>query len=165
MRMTKKDAEKIREEIAYRQGPLREELLAALKAARALGDLSENADYTASKRANNQNNSRIRYLENLLRGAEIIEDRSKEGEVGLNKTVRVYIPEDDEEETYKIVTTIRGDSVNGRISTESPLGKALLGKKAGDRVTVRVNERYSYEVVIRAVSGADEGNEDALRQY
>ena len=165
MKMTKADIQKIEEEISYRTGALRQELLENLKTARAQGDLSENFEYTMAKRANNQNNSRVRYLENMIRHAEIIEDTSKEDEVGLNKAVTVYIPEDDEEEVYKIVTSIRGDSTKGRISNDSPMGRALMGHKVGDHVMVKVNDSYSYEVIIRKIEEVDNNNEDAIRQY
>lgn len=165
MKMTKADVEKVREEINYRTLVLRKELLENLKAARAQGDLSENFEYTMAKRANNQNNSRVRYLENMIRFATIIEDESKDDEVGLNKAVTIYIPEDDEEETYKITTYIRGDSTQGRITMESPLGKALMGHHIGDKVTVQVNESFSYEVEIRKIESADNDNADEIRQY
>lgn len=165
MELTKADIEKIQEEIDYRKGELRQELLSNLKAARAQGDLSENFEYTMAKRLNNQNNSRVRYLENMIRTAKIIEDTSAADEVGINKMVTVYIPEDDEEDTFKIVTSIRGDSMQGRISDVSPLGKALMGHKAGDVVTVRVNDSYSYEVEIRKIELTEDDNSDSIRQY
>ena len=165
MKMTKADIDKIREEINYRNGEFREELLNNLKTARAQGDLSENFEYTMAKRANNQNNSRVRYLENMIKNAEIIEDDSEADEVGLNKLVTVYIPEDDAEETYKVVTPIRGDSLQGRISTDSPMGRALMHKKTGDTVTIKVNEQYSYDVVIRKIESAPDDNSDGIRQY
>ncbi len=165
MELTKADIAKIQEEIDYRKGALRQELLTNLKTARAQGDLSENFEYTMAKRLNNQNNSRIRYLERMIQTAKIVEDTSAPDEVGLGKLVTVYIPDDDEEETYKIVTSIRGDSLAGRISDSSPLGKALMGHKSGDRVLVRVNEAYSYELEIRRIEAAPEGNDDAIRQY
>ncbi len=165
MKLTKADIEKIEEEINYRKGELRQELLSNLKAARAQGDLSENFEYTMAKRLNNQNNSRVRYLERMIQTAEIIEDQSAEDEVGLNKLVTIYIPEDDVEEIYKIVTSIRGDSMQGRISDVSPLGKALMGHKAGDTVTIHVNEQYSYEAEIRRIEKAEDDNSDAIRQF
>ena len=165
MKLTKADIEKIEEEINYRKGELRQELLSNLKAARAQGDLSENFEYTMAKRLNNQNNSRVRYLERMIQTADIIEDQSAEDEVGLNKLVTIYIPEDDVEEIYKIVTSIRGDSMQGRISDVSPLGKALMGHKAGDTVTIHVNEQYSYEAEIRRIEKAEDDNSDAIRQF
>ena len=113
------------------------------------GDLSENFEYYAAKREKNQNESRIRYLERVLKTAEIITDHSGEDEVGLDNTVTLYVEEDDVEETYRLVTSIRGNSLEGLISTESPIGKAIMGHKVGDRVLVQVNDQYGYYVEIR----------------
>ena len=163
-KLTAGDVEKIREEIEYRKLVIRKEALESVKEARAHGDLSENFEYKAAKQYKNKNESRIRYLERVLRNAEIIEDHSAEDEVGLNSQVRVYIPEDEEYEEYKIVTSIRGSSLKGYISIESPLGKALLGHKAGETVCVKVNENYSYEVKIEDVKKNAE-NDDEIRQF
>ena len=126
--LTKNDIKKIEEEIEYRKLVVRKEAIEAVKEARAQGDLSENFEYYAAKKDKNQNESRIRYLERMLRTAVVVSDESKEDEVGINNTVTLYIEEDDETETYKLVTSIRGNSLEGKISTESPLGKAILGK-------------------------------------
>ena len=163
--MTKKDIEKIQEEIRYRKTVLRPELLERLKAARSLGDLSENFEYSMAKRENNRNNSRVRYLENMIRFAKIIEEDTNPDEAGLGKLVTVYIPEDDAEERYKLVTSIRGDSVQGRISTDSPMGRALAGRHTGDEVTVKVNDAYSYVVKIVRIEDAPDDNSDAIRQF
>ncbi|MBQ9910286.1 MAG: GreA/GreB family elongation factor [Lachnospiraceae bacterium] len=165
MKLTREDIRKIQEEIDFRKGAHRTELLENLKTARAQGDLSENFEYTMAKRANNQNNSRVAYLERMIRTAEIVEDRMPEDVVGLNKEVTVYIPEDDETAVYKIVSSIRGDSTKGRISTDSPLGKALSGHRAGETVTVRVNDVYSYECEIRKVVAVQDDGSDEIRQY
>ncbi|MBQ6036742.1 MAG: GreA/GreB family elongation factor [Lachnospiraceae bacterium] len=165
MKLTKADIAKIQEEIDFRKGAHRTELLENLKTARAQGDLSENFEYTMAKRANNQNNSRVAYLERMIRNAEIIEDTAADDVVGLNKEVTIYIPEDDETEVYKIVSSIRGDSTKGRISTDSPLGKALAGHKAGDVVTVRVNDAYAYEAEIKKVVPVVDDGSDEIRQY
>ena len=165
MKMTEKDILKIREEISYRKNELRTELLDHLKTARAQGDLSENFEYTMAKRANNQNNSRINYLEKLIRTAEIIKEDAETDVAGINRRVTIYIPEDDEEETYKIVTNIRGDSLEGRITEDSPLGKALKGHRAGEQVTVHVNDSYSYDVVIREVVAVEDDLTDGIRKY
>lgn len=165
MKLTKADIKKIEEEIDYRKITLRPELLQNLKTARAQGDLSENFEYTMAKRINNQNNARVRYLENIIRTATVIEDDSKEDEVGLNKAVTVYVEEDGAEETYKLVTSIRGDSLSGRISTDSPLGKALIRHKVGDRVHVVVNEHYAYDVIIRKIEPIEDDGSDGIRQY
>ena len=135
-KLTMSDVKKIEEEIEYRKLVIRKEALESVKEARAHGDLSENFEYKAAKQYKNKNESRIRYLEKMLKNAQVIEDHSASDEVGLDKMVKVYIPEDDEEEVYKIVTSIRGNSISGNISIESPLGKALLGHKVGDLVEV-----------------------------
>ena len=134
--LTKNDIKKMREEIEYRKIVLRKELLEDVKEARAHGDLSENFEYHAAKKEKNKNESRIRYLERMIKTAKIVSDESKEDEVGLNNTVHLYFEEDDEVEVFKLVTTVRGNSLKGLISTESPIGKAILGKKAGDRVFI-----------------------------
>ena len=154
--MTASDIKKIEEEIEYRKITLRPKLLEDLKEARAQGDLSENFEYYAAKRANNKNNSRIRYLERMIGTAQIIEDDSKDDEVGINNWVTIYIEEDDAEETYKIVTPIRANSLKGFISIESPLGKALLKHKVGDKVEVKVNDSYSYIAEIRDLDSSTE---------
>lgn len=163
--ITASDVKKIEEEIEYRKLVVRKDAIEAVKEARAQGDLSENFEYYAAKKDKNQNESRIRYLERMLKTAKVISDDSKEDEVGINNTVRVYFEEDDEEETYRLVTSIRGDSMSGLISIESPLGKAILGHKAGERVMVRVNEQYSYPVEIRAIEKTQDDSQDEIRKF
>lgn len=163
--LTEKDIQKIQEEIDYRKLVVRKEAIEAVKEARAQGDLSENFEYYAAKKDKNKNESRIRYLERMLKTAKVISDDSREDEVGLNNTVRIYFEEDDEEETYKIVTTVRGNSMNGLISIESPLGKTLMGHKVGDRVHIQVNEQYGYDVEIRAIENTVDDGTDKLRSF
>ena len=163
-KLTASDVEKIQEEIEHRKLVIRKEALESVKEARAHGELSENFEYKAAKQYKNKNESRIRYLEKMLKNAEIIEDHSRADEVGLNSVVEVYIPEDDETEEYKIVTSIRGSSLRGYISIESPLGKALLGHKVGETVSVKVNENYTYDVEIRNISKSTESG-DKIRQF
>lgn len=163
--LTEKDVEKIQAEIDYRKTVVRPEAIEAVKVAREQGDLSENFEYYAAKRDKNKNESRIRYLERMLRTAEIISDESKEDEVGINNTVELYFEEDDETETYKLVTSIRGDSLDGRISIESPIGKAILGHKAGERVYVKVNEKAGFYVVIKNIENTTDTEEDTIRTY
>ena len=163
--LTESDVKKIKEEIEYRKIVERKELIEAVKEARAHGDLSENFEYHAAKKYKNQNESRIRYLERMLKNAEIVSDTSEEGVAGINNRVTVYFPEDDEEETYKIVTTIRGNSLKNLISNESPLGKALLGHKIGDRCEVKVNDNYSYFVEIRKIENTVDDGTDKLRSF
>lgn len=163
--LTAQDLEMMRKELDHRKLELMPELIEEVKRTRAFGDLSENFEYKAAKQAQNRNRSRIRYLERMIKTAKIISDKSSSDEVGLNDTVEVYIPEDDETERYKIVTTVRGNSLKGLISIDSPLGKALLGRKAGDKVYVKVDDRFGYEVEIRAIDTTTEGEEETLRSY
>ena len=153
------------EEIEYRKLVVRKEALEAVKEARSHGDLSENFEYYAAKRDKNQNESRIRYLERMIRTAVVVSEESEEDEVGLNNTVEVYFEEDDLTETYKIVTTVRTNALQGLISTESPLGKAMLGHKKGDRVEVQVNPGVSYYVQIRNIENTVDDGSDPIRKY
>ena len=164
-RLTENDVKKIQEEIEYRKLVVRKEALEAVKEARAHGDLSENFEYYAAKRDKNKNESRIRYLERMIKNAEIISDESKEDEVGMNNTVELYFEEDDETEKFKITTSVRGNSLGGNISIESPIGKALMGRKKGERVQVKVNDDISYYVVIRDISEAVGDANDAIKSF
>ena len=164
-KLTKSDVAKIEEEINYRKLVVRKNAIEAVKEARAQGDLSENFEYYAAKRENGANNSRIRYLERLLKNSEIVEDHTTSDEVGLNKTVTVYIEQDDECETYKIVTSIRGNSMKNLISIESPLGKALLHHHVGDKVMIPVSADYSYEVMIREIKDTSDEEDDGIRAF
>ena len=155
-KLTQKDVEKIQQEIDHRKLVVRKEAIEAVKEARAQGDLSENFEYYAAKKHKNQNESRIRYLENMLKTATIVSDDSKDDEVGMDDIVEVYFEEDDEK--YKLVTSIRGNSMENRISIESPIGMALKGHKVGDRVEVKVNDNYSYFLEIRSIDKT--GSED-----
>lgn len=160
--LTKKDIELMRQELEYRRTVLRPKLIEDVQTARAFGDLSENFEYKAAKRDKNRNDSRCRYLENMIKTAVIISDQSKEGTVGLYDKVTFYVEEDDEEVTCQIVTTMRQDALKNLISKESPVGRAVLGRKVGDRVTVQVNDNYSYDVVIRAIEPGDDTGEAPL---
>ncbi|MCI9446087.1 MAG: transcription elongation factor GreA [Lachnospiraceae bacterium] len=163
--LTKSDVKKIEEEIEYRKLVVRKEAIEAVKEARAHGDLSENFEYHAAKKDKNKNESRIRYLERMLKTAQIVSDNSKEDEVGINNTVTVYFEEDDEEQVFRLVTSIRGNSMKNLISTESPIGKAILGRKAGERVQIKVNDEYSYYIVIKQIENTAEDENDAIRGY
>lgn len=163
--LTKEDIEKIKEEIEYRKLVVRKEAIEAVREARAHGDLSENFEYHAAKKDKNQNESRIRYLERMIKTAKIITDESGEDEVGINNTVEIYFEDEGETEKFTIVTTIRGNSLKGLISTESPLGKALLGHKAGDRIEVKVNEECHYFVQIRSIGKQVNDDEIRIRKF
>lgn len=164
-RLTQSDIDKMQKEIEYRKLTLRKELLEDVKETRAHGDLSENFEYHAAKKAKNQNESRIRYLERMIKTAQIVEDTTKDDEVGMNNQVTVLFEEDGTTETYKIVTTVRGDSLHNLISIESPLGKALLRHKEGERVEVKVNDTYSYYVVIQKIENTKDDSDDRIRSY
>ena len=153
------------EEIEYRKLVVRKQAIEAVKEARAHGDLSENFEYHAAKKDKNKNESRIRYLERMLKTAEIVSDVSREDEIGINNTVTVYFEEDDEEQIFRLVTSIRGNSMKNLISTESPIGKAILGHKVGDRVKIKVNENYSYYIVIKQIENTPEDENDKIRGY
>lgn len=163
--LTQKDIDAMKAEIEHRKVVVRKELLEEVKEARAHGDLSENFEYHAAKKAKNQNESRIRYLERMIKTAHVVTDESKDDEVGLNKIIELYFEEDDVTETFKIVTTVRGNSLQGLISTESPIGKAVWGHKTGDRVWVTMNANAGYYVVIRSITKADDSVEDKLRSF
>ena len=163
--LTKQDIRKMEEEIEYRKLVVRKEALEAVKEARAHGDLSENFEYHAAKKEKNRNESRIRYLERMIRTANVVSEESAEDEVGMNNTVTVYFEDDEEEDTFKLVTTVRGDTLKGLISVESPLGKAVFRHKVGDRVEVKVNDHYSYFVEIKKIENTIDDGSDAIRRY
>ena len=155
--LTEVDVKKMQEELEYREFTLRPKLIEDVKVARAFGDLSENFEYKAAKREKNRNDSRIRYLERMIKTAKVIKSNSKADEVGLFDSVKIYIEEDDEERDIRIVTTLRQNAPLGLISKESPVGAALMGHRVGDRVKVEVSEDYSYYIVIRAI---EKGSDD-----
>lgn len=163
--LTKKDVARIEAEIEMRKLEMRPKLIEAVKEARAQGDLSENFEYYAAKREKNKNESRIRYLEKVLRFANVIEDDAKEDEVGLEKTITVRFEEDDMLETYRIVTPIRCNSLQNKISIESPIGKALMGHKVGDRVEVEMPNGMSYFLIIEEVQNTIDDGTDKLRSF
>ena len=165
LKVTKSDIKKMEEEIEYRRLEERPKILEAVKEARAQGDLSENFEYYVAKRDRNQNDSRIRYLEGLIKNAVIIDDSSKDDEVGINNTVELYFEEDDEVETYRIVTPIRSDAFKNLVSIESPLGMALLGKKEGDRVFIQPEKGEGYYVVIKKLIKTNDDSQDKIKSF
>ena len=155
--LTEVDIRKMQEEIDYRMREVRPKCVKDLQDARAFGDLSENFEYKAAKQELRRCDSRLRYLRRMIETARVIQSDSAADAVGLFDTVDVYFEEDDEVERLRIMTTLREDALNGIISKESPLGKAILGHKVGDRVLVRVSDDYSYYVQIRSIKkGADD---------
>ena len=152
-------------EIEHRKVVVRHELLEHVKTARAQGDLSENFEYYAAKKEKNKNESRIRYLERMIRTANVVDDSSADDEVGINNTVTVEFIEDKETETYRIVTTVRVDTFKNMISIDSPLGKALMGHKVGDIVNVKVNENVNYDVKILEIDNTTDDSQDEINKF
>ena len=163
--LTEVDVKKMREELEYRERVLRPQLIEDVKTARAFGDLSENFEYKAAKREKNRNDSRIRYLTRMINTAKVIENKSSDGEAGLFDKVKIYIEEDDEEREIRLVTTLRQNAPEGLISKESPVGRAVMGHRAGDRVLVEVNPDYSYYIVIRSVEKGEDDESIPIRGY
>ena len=163
--LTAGDIKKMQEEIEYRKLVVRPQALEEVKTARAHGDLSENFEYHAAKKVKNQNESRIRYLERMIKTAKVISDESAEDEIGINNTVTVEFLEDGSVETYRIVTTVRGNSLQNLISNESPLGKALLGKKEGQTAHVQVNDAVGYDVKILKLEKTQDEESDKIRGF
>ena len=164
--LTRVDIQKMQEEIDYRLNTLRPKLIEDVQTARAFGDLSENFEYKAAKQAKNRNDSRIRYLQNMIATAVVIEDvhAGKEDVAGLFDFVTLWFEEDEEEQRIRLTTTLRANALEWLISKESPLGKAVLGRKVGERVLVEVNSESSYHVVIRAIEkGEDDETLDISR--
>lgn len=155
--LTQVDIQKMKQELDQRIRELRPQLIEDVKTARAFGDLSENFEYKAAKREKNRNDSRIRYLERMIKTARVISGASKPEEVGLFDTVELYMEEDGETQKIQLVTTLRQDALRGLISKESPVGRAVMGHKTGDRVLVEVSPTCSYYVMIRSV---EKGTDD-----
>ncbi len=159
-KLTRGDIEKMEKEIEHRKLVVRKEALEDVKEARAHGDLSENFEYKVAKKFKNENESRIRYLEKMIKTAQIVEDNSGENEVGLNDTVKIFVEDDQTEEEYKIVTTVRSDALNQMISIDSPMGKALLGAKESERILIKVNDAVRYYVRILEIRKSDDESEE-----
>ena len=157
--LTEVDIKKMEEEISYRKNVLAPELGAELKRTREFGDLSENAEYKEAKRLKRKNEGRIRYLENMIRTANVIEISKAEDEVGLFDRVVIYNERMGQEKEIQIVTTLRQNALLGFVSKESPLGQTIMGKKVGDRVEVIVSPTMSYFVQIRKITKGED-NED-----
>ncbi len=162
--LTKVDIAKMQAEIDERIAN-RPALKEAVKAARDLGDLSENDEYRSAKRELNRNNSRIRYLENMIRTAVVISTDSAPDEAGLFDELTIYYPEDDEERKIRIVTTLRNDVFNDCISKESPVGQALLGARVGETVTVRVGNGVEYPIKLLAIEKGSDDESLPIAKY
>lgn len=154
--LTQSDIQKIEEEIEYRKVVVRKELLQHVKTARAHGDLSENFEYHAAKKEKNKNESRIRYLEKMLRQAQTVTEDEDDNKVGVNKTVTMFVEDDGIEEKISFVTTVHIDMMANRVSIESPIGKALKDHQVGDRVFIPLPDNRGYYIVIRAIEKYEE---------
>ena len=163
--LTEVDIQKMKDEIDYRTLQLRPKLIEEVKVARGFGDLSENFEYKAAKREKNRNDSRIRYLDRMIKTAKVIEDKSGSDEVGLFDRVKIYMEDDDEERDIRLVTTLRQNAPLGLISKESPVGAAIMGHHVGDRVKVDVNDDYSYYIVIREIEKGSDDESLPIRGY
>ena len=163
--LTEVDIKKMEEEIEYRKVKLAPELGAELKRTREFGDLSENAEYKEAKRAKRKNEGRIRYLENMIRTAKVIEIKKADDEVGLFDRVMIFNEQMNAEQEIQIVTTLRQNALQGFVSKESPLGSAIMGKKVGDRVLVSVSEKISYYVEIRKITKGEDNEELPISGY
>lgn len=163
--LTKIDIKKMKEELEYRITKVRPTILEEVKFTRSFGDLSENAEYHAAKRERSKNESRIRYLRNMIKTAVIIDVKSDDNTIGLFDTVTYYVEEDDIEESVRIVTSLRRDPFQKIISKESPLGSALMGKRVGDRVCVKIDDSYSYFIVIRDIQKGEDDDTLEIRKF
>lgn len=162
--LTKVDIQKMQDEIDERMA-LNPKLRDEVRRTRELGDLSENDEYRSAKREWSRNNGRIRYLKAMIETAIIIDVEHEDNTVGLFDKITLYYEEDDEENEITLVTTLRNDVLNGYVSKESPLGKAIMGKRAGDRIMVQVNDRYSFPVVIRKIEKGQDDPTLKISQY
>ena len=163
--LTPIDIKKMQDELDYRISVLRPKIIEEVKFTRSFGDLSENFEYHAAKRERGKNESRIRYLRNMIKTAIIIDTKSDDDVVGLFDTVTFYVEEDDCEETVRLATSLRRDPFQSIISKESPLGSALMGKKVGDRAEVKVSAEYSYYIVIRKIEKGQDDDSLEIRKY
>jgi transcription elongation factor GreA len=163
--LTKVDIQKMQEELDHRRLVLRPQLIEDVKVARSFGDLSENFEYKAAKREKNRNDSRIRYLENMIKTAVVIEDQSSSDTVGLFDRVEVFMEDVEEISHFQIVTTLRQNVLEGLVSKESPVGKALMGHRVGDRVLVETGTDYTYYMVIRAIEKGEDDDSIPISLY
>lgn len=163
--LTEVDIKKMEEEIHYRKTVLAPELGAELKRTREYGDLSENAEYKEAKYLKRKNESRIRYLEAMIRTAKVIEIGGDADSVALFDRVLIYNERMGAEKEIEIVTTLRQNALQGFVSKESPLGSALMGGRVGDRILVKVSDSMSYYVVIRRITKGEDNADLPISGY
>ena len=164
-KMSAERKEELQKELTYLKTVREKEVADLIKEARGFGDLSENFEYKAAKREKNRNDSRIRYLQRMVDTAKVISDHSSGDVVGLFDKVVIYIPDDDEEQTIRLVTTLLQNALEGLISKESPVGKAVMGHRAGETVHVQVNENVGYDIVIRSVEKGQDDDSLPISAY
>ena len=155
--LTQVDIDKMKAELEHRRLELRPKLIEDVQTARAFGDLSENYEYKVAKQEKNRNDSRIRYLQRMIKTARVIEDHSRADTAGLYDTVEILMENTGKTRKIQLVPTLRQDALKGLISKESPVGKALLGRQVGDRIQVEVSPEVKYWVEIRAI---EKGRDD-----
>ena len=155
--LTEVDIRKMQEEIDYRMKVVRPKCIEDLQTARGFGDLSENYEYKAAKQELRRCDSRLRYLRRMIATAKVIESDTREGVAGLFDRVTIEYVEDGDTETITLMTTLREDALNGIISKESPLGKAVMGRRVGETATVRVDGENSYTIkILKIEKGQDD---------
>ena len=163
--LTQVDIDKMKAELEHRRLELRPKLIDDVQTARAFGDLSENYEYKVAKQEKNRNESRIRYLERMIATAKVIEVNEKEGTVGLFDHVVLFNEKLGKEQNIQLVTTLRQNALKGLISKESPVGKAVMGHRAGETVHVQVNENVGYDIVIRSVEKGQDDDSLPISAY
>ena len=156
--LTQVDIDKMKAELEDRRLNIRPKIMEDVKTARAFGDLSENYEYKAAKDAQRRNDSRMRYLEKMIATAKVVDVKQQADAVSLFSKVTMFNEKLGKEQTIRIVTTIRQDALKGLISKESPVAKALMGHKVGERVEIVVSPEMKYTVEIRAI---EQGEDDA----
>ena len=163
--MPQVDIDKMKAELEHRRLELRPKLIEDVQTARAFGDLSENYEYKVAKQEKNRNDSRIRYLQRMIKTARVIEDHSRADTAGLYDTVEILMENTGKTRKIQLVTTLRQDALKGLISKESPVGKAILGKKVGDRVEIVVSPEMKYTVEIREITPGEDDSSLEISSY
>ncbi len=164
--LTAQDIQQMRAELKERKTVLLPRLIGAVQEARAFGDLSENFEYKAAKQELNACKRRIRYLEGMISSARVVSDQSGEDEAGLFDLVTVRVPSmGDKEMVFQLVTTMRADALKGRITRESPVGKALAGRHTGETVHVQVNPEFGYDMVILSIEKQEDDGSIQINAY
>lgn len=163
--LTQVDIDKMQEEIDYRMKVLRPKLIEEVQRTREYGDLSENFEYKCAKQDKNKNDSRVRYLQRMIKTAKIIEAKTSEDEICLFDKVTIFNEMTQKEMNLQIVTPLRQNVLKGLISPVSPVGKALMGHKAGDRVQVEVSPETKYFVEIRSMEKGTDDESMEISSY